>query len=123
SVSLPTRRSSDLAVPRPPPDGQQGREPEDERGHRGDREPAVLSCQALSPRLLLTAEGAGEGFGEGEFEVVPGLHRIHQPRHAGGAVAIMKPADEGRALGVGELYLRSEEHTSELQSRENLVCR
>src|SRR5690606_40941666 len=28
-----------------------------------------------------------------------------------------------RASGLGEGLLRSEEHTSELQSRENLVCR
>src|SRR5436309_9777369 len=31
--------------------------------------------------------------------------------------------DKARAAGVPEGPLRSEEHTSELQSRENLVCR
>src|SRR5690606_41257400 len=36
----------------------------------------------------------------------------------------MRVVDEVLAeVGVGELPLRSEEHTSELQSRENLVCR
>src|SRR5690606_41818411 len=30
---------------------------------------------------------------------------------------------QGKAAGQTNSYLRSEEHTSELQSRENLVCR
>src|SRR5690606_40181961 len=30
---------------------------------------------------------------------------------------------EGAAAGIGHRLIRSEEHTSELQSRENLVCR
>src|SRR2546430_13163566 len=35
-----------------------------------------------------------------------------------------KPPDEDHPLGYGrELYFRSEEHTSELQSQSNLVCR
>src|SRR5690606_41824091 len=33
------------------------------------------------------------------------------------------PRDDGMALGLFDLAIRSEEHTSELQSRENLVCR
>src|SRR5690606_40828802 len=32
-------------------------------------------------------------------------------------------AGDGRKLGAERAALRSEEHTSELQSRENLVCR
>src|SRR5690606_39794530 len=44
-------------------------------------------------------------------------HDMDKPFHARGPVA-------GDGAEIGELaHLRSEEHTSELQSRENLVCR
>src|SRR3712207_8864797 len=43
-----------------------------------------------------------------------------RPRHAG-VVAARPPRGDGRA--VGDRRRRSEEHTSELQSRQYLVCR
>src|SRR5690606_41247702 len=64
-----------------------------------------------------------------------GLSRVFPNRHHGGKAAVFRPgaADldgvtaKEEALqrqGVGDVHARrSEEHTSELQSRENLVCR
>src|SRR5690606_26227017 len=40
-----------------------------------------------------------------------------------GSMSIKKGLQELKENGVTEVLLRSEEHTSELQSRENLVCR
>src|SRR5690606_41374985 len=40
-----------------------------------------------------------------------------------GELAVERQAVERRAQVLADLPLRSEEHTSELQSRENLVCR
>src|SRR5690606_40244994 len=57
---------------------------------------------------------AGEPLGSdvafGHELLGPGLHPVRFQGEAEGA-------------GVGGDFLRSEEHTSELQSRENLVCR
>src|SRR5690606_41263516 len=63
----------------------------------------------------------------------PARRRGRWPAHAGGAAgavsrSVDREPDRPRAPGPGPagLYLqarRSEEHTSELQSRENLVCR
>src|SRR5688572_32512055 len=39
------------------------------------------------------------------------------------AAALVREGLEGRDHGVGRQRLRSEEHTSELQSQSNLVCR
>src|SRR5436309_10101876 len=39
------------------------------------------------------------------------------------AVSVHLPSDLPASFGVTGRYARSEEHTSELQSRENLVCR
>src|SRR5690606_41919505 len=55
----------------------------------------------------------------------PGLQRRAGYRHRAGEAVDAQPAARHRALGEagrGERR-RSEEHTSELQSRENLVCR
>src|SRR5690606_39606896 len=49
-------------------------------------------------------------------------HAIHSPVYRRAARAV----DADDAIGIAELgeeFQRSEEHTSELQSRENLVCR
>src|SRR3712207_6956767 len=48
-----------------------------------------------------------------------GLGDRHARRHAGAALG----AARGGAHDLDELCLRSEEHTSELQSRQYLVCR
>src|SRR5690606_39580751 len=58
--------------------------------------------------------GGKSNSGEGGEDV----DRLHDP-HRRSAV---KQVASGR-FGVTSEYLRSEEHTSELQSRENLVCR
>src|SRR3712207_8331216 len=53
----------------------------------------------------------------------PGRTQIVAARAAGGLVrAISQPASTGRRAGSSTIG-RSEEHTSELQSRQYLVCR
>src|SRR5690606_41582857 len=46
--------------------------------------------------------------------------RIHSYRH--GEQVRIDVANSGEPIPVAERNMRSEEHTSELQSRENLVC-
>src|SRR3712207_8974103 len=53
---------------------------------------------------------------------------VHRPRHPGRPVVVRKVDEVGvhmaeLAHGVVRLIARSEEHTSELQSRQYLVCR
>src|SRR5690606_41004414 len=78
---------------------------------------------------LAVAEGVEGG------EACVGIGEIEGARRCGGAEGKERAhpresrqrlvEDRDRALGVSlaELGARSEEHTSELQSRENLVCR
>src|SRR2546430_1810182 len=58
--------------------------------------------------------------------VVVGVLARDAGRFAGTSVAgggLCLPDEEGCLLQVRQGYLRSEEHTSELQSQSNLVCR
>src|SRR5690606_40246586 len=48
--------------------------------------------------------------------------RGHAPRNAGAKLVVGRERTWG-SIGGGNIEARSEEHTSELQSRENLVCR
>src|SRR5690606_40857175 len=91
--AFPTRRSSDLDLP-------------DDGGE------TVAEGRAATP----VADGEGEqrcrvdrGAGVGDGGEVPG----EAPQHALDRPEVVDPA----------VVARSEEHTSELQSRENLVCR
>src|SRR5207302_11060151 len=67
----------------------------------------------------------GDGYVEAVLDVVFLAYRVGE----GLAILIERPAehagDEGslRKSRLSRTALRSEEHTSELQSRENLVCR
>src|SRR5207302_9168746 len=90
---FPTRRSSDLATQR------ERRSP----GPGGRSIPVVGICS----RGIYRFQECTLRHGRTRIES-PGGRRTRQGRQGGGA------ADERR---------RSEEHTSELQSRENLVCR
>src|SRR5690606_39389725 len=91
--AFPTRRSSDLG-------GDVG--DEDRRVHRElDAEVGEVDLQRRGAVVLVPLEGDGAGEA--------------QHREVGGDLGDRET--EGAALG------RSEEHTSELQSRENLVCR
>src|SRR5690606_41918529 len=57
------------------------------------------------------------------FRSVGGAHGLFETEDGGGnAFRGGDALDDGAGLGGG-LHERSEEHTSELQSRENLVCR
>src|SRR5256885_7141446 len=48
---------------------------------------------------------------------------LNDPREGAAADALLALADEVRRLGIPLAVTRSEEHTSELQSPCNLVCR
>src|SRR3712207_7511450 len=56
--------------------------------------------------------------GRGARRIDPG-----PPRHARGRAARARVAERGAAVATGLRSRRSEEHTSELQSRQYLVCR
>src|SRR5690606_40555096 len=60
-----------------------------------------------------------------ELEVLDDPQEVAREVAAGevGALVDLRQVAEDRAVGDRQLDLRSEEHTSELQSRENLVCR
>src|SRR5690606_41846465 len=92
--SFPTRRSSDLA-------GGGGLEARPDGLHRRD---ADLGGHAARPAVEVEDERAGDG-GEGAEDFA----------------GLASELAAGRLLNG--LLARSEEHTSELQSRENLVCR
>src|SRR5690606_41561522 len=72
-------------------------------GHPAGGEPRFSACAWRSRRVLLR--------GLVHRRAVAGQLRLHHPGRYG--------VDPVREVGRG----RSEEHTSELQSRENLVCR
>src|SRR5690606_41894826 len=85
----------------------------------------------ISDGVLAAGDGAGDGAG---LHPVAGDADVHLGRGADevlalaevddelvrGRVALAQAAVEGRRVGADG---RSEEHTSELQSRENIVCR
>src|SRR5690606_40951002 len=62
----------------------------------------------------------GEPIDEAGPIAAEGLREIHQDAPE---FAEQNPASEVLVTGIKVVDLRSEEHTSELQSRENLVCR
>src|SRR5690606_39763882 len=94
------------------------------------REASVLSLPAALPIFRLIPPGVAAGllagillqFGIGAF----GGMSI-DPRLAGllivAYVVLKRLTTRYAVVGILVLGLRSEEHTSELQSRENLVCR
>src|SRR5690606_40835991 len=83
------------------------------RSRRCHSRPAALSPLIRSGRIAVRA---AVGVADGEPPCVRGCLDIGRPdRHL--AVAA------GDVEHIGGLAQRSEEHTSELQSRENLVCR
>src|SRR5690606_41966421 len=70
----------------------------------------VQNEQRRPPRVSFIPVEPGDGVRRGQNHFVRHF-KLHQHRVATGQ------------LGGGPLHVRSEEHTSELQSRENLVCR
>src|SRR5207302_3812428 len=93
--SFPTRRSSDLVLQARP-----------ETVHSNRKNQALRIY-----RLIGKGETLAQGLAVGEGIAV------------GRARVIASPSDFGRFQKGEILVTRSEEHTSELQSRENLVCR
>src|SRR5690606_41925937 len=94
-LSFPTRRSSDL--------GRKFAAPVFE---------AVEQCLAIAVARMLVAQACDVG----EISIEAQLGEAAAGRQA--AVTVLVPA----CVFGGVEGLRSEEHTSELQSRENLVC-
>src|SRR5690606_42020088 len=94
-VSLPTRRSSDLPLANTP------------------REPAVVSLG-----FEITKRYERKRFTWLQVE------RLNWQASVGNRMALqtLPPIGETEGCPSGMLRVRSEEHTSELQSRENLVC-
>src|SRR5690606_40183168 len=97
-----------------------GGEPLQGLGHVGAREVLVPDARGdVRLRRLVRPAAAGEGEEGEEGERAGGAdghggkRRSPAPRSAG----------PGSAAHEGGAGFRSEEHTSELQSRENLVCR
>src|SRR5690606_22029383 len=62
----------------------------------------------------ITAPDSGEIYFDGE---------LLQPKHIERIGYLPEERGLYKKMKIGEQMLRSEEHTSELQSRENLVCR
>src|SRR5690606_39967772 len=93
--AFPTRRSSDLAA---------GLE-------------TAIDLETDAGPQAVEHEGL-VGFGEADFPRAAGMLQRGQGRRAGAAII----AGDGDVAGAGLGNARSEEHTSELQSRENLVC-
>src|SRR5438105_3279646 len=90
---FPTRRSSDLRLGRP----------------RRGADAVLVAGAGLCARARLGARAAG-----GPHDGAGGRRRARRGQHLRG---------HARRLEAGPAQLRSEEHTSELQSRVDLVCR
>src|SRR3712207_8863565 len=74
---------------------------------------------------LFRSHGGGDRLDLGVGEVgVHGDRQVPREQVRGHRALLAKPVDGLQVRGVGaEVALRSEEHTSELQSRQYLVCR
>src|SRR5690606_40990450 len=82
---------------------------------RSERVITVGGANAYLPRCVAITEGQSVTF-QMNFAVHPlegGLHKGGEPQ----------PGNPIPTVTSGSAPVRSEEHTSELQSRENLVCR
>src|SRR5579883_3642683 len=93
-------------------------------GHKAAPEPEPGSRAAAAPSPVppgLDLPAAVEGFSASAPTTGPGFVRRAYDRGAARVTVTLAPLDLGP--GGYERWLRSEEHTSELQSRENLVCR
>src|SRR5690606_31891814 len=63
-------------------------------------------------------------FADGKLNVSYNCLDVNLAAHRDHTALVFEPeSGPPRRLTYGELHVRSEEHTSELQSRENLVCR
>src|SRR5690606_40728414 len=102
--------------PAPAPDGGRGRRPRDSSPD------SVVAAEPCAPEDSMTTTARLRP----EDERLPfGSYLAFGLQHVltmyGGIIAV--PLIMGGAAGLPPSEIRSEEHTSELQSRENLVCR
>src|SRR2546428_3085998 len=87
---------------------------------------ARVTTLALTLVLAVLAGGAQPGAAQAPAVRVDGaaaLRHVERLVAIGPRVAGSPGGERARAYIVGELRKRSEEHTSELQSRSDLVCR
>src|SRR5690606_41623749 len=84
-----------------------------------DALPIFIEAIHMQPGIMLAKWSCLYAAGASGYQVV----RVHP--HFRRRVATIKPIPSvpGHLAAVPPLSARSEEHTSELQSRENLVCR
>src|SRR5690606_3308102 len=113
-----------------------------EAAHRGSGGGGRALSQSRRSRRRAAGAGGAGGAGRGWFQLhlrgsaLAARAGVHAPAGTGGACDGRTAADAGLALAVEDMETeaavvrsdvvaahRSEEHTSELQSRENLVCR
>src|SRR2546430_10043200 len=70
--------------------------------------------------------GLRVGYGVADADAIALMNRIRQPFNVNSlaqAAALAALEDDGHILECVRMIERSEEHTSELQSQSNLVCR
>src|SRR5690554_6982339 len=104
----------------------------DPRTHGGDLAAALDAARARGVRQFLAigvtldeVPGVAAIAREHDDVVISaGVHPLHSVDQEPGVEAIKEVAERFGAVAIGECGLdRSEEHTSELQSRPHLVCR
>src|SRR3712207_3663125 len=81
-----------------------------------------FAAQGILPEALFNYLALlGAGYAADEEIFTPGelAERFRLERVSGNPAVF----DESKLLAINQLYIRSEEHTSELQSRQYLVCR
>src|SRR3712207_8713532 len=72
---------------------------------------------------LFRSKGIDRAATENIDKVVTEIDRLREERKAATSAAVAREARRTEVLSVAGLAARSEEHTSELQSRQYLVCR
>src|SRR5690606_40974426 len=93
---------------------------DDDQVPGGDVEPVGARLGAHDDVLDARAVGPGQVDAGLDGEGEAGLQRLSV---AGDDVRVLVAFDADAVAGAVDEVVRSEEHTSELQSRENLVCR
>src|SRR5690606_41362513 len=89
------------------------------------RRSSDLRCKAEGGGKRLAADVAGRRARRSRSSVRPcqSRTRMERPFQEIGWNTAMATVERLAAIGDSTAWVRSEEHTSELQSRENLVCR
>src|SRR5690606_40150181 len=84
-------------------------------------DPVVCAASGRLPTLFVSGSAARSDAGGRLVDLAGHLHADHPGERL--RLPATDAATAGDRVTALDLVLRSEEHTSELQSRENLVCR